>query len=76
MQLSHEAQTILNCAVEKDYGQPTPVLSRRVAGALRGLIQEYAVHAYVTENNSKKWRRIIDVNDVFKIINQLDNHTM
>ena len=34
-ELSPAAQAVVNGAIELDYGAPTPVLFRRLAGALR-----------------------------------------
>lgn len=35
--LSPAAQAVVNAAIELDYGQPTPVLYRRLAAALRAV---------------------------------------
>lgn len=73
-ELPPKAQAIVNAAIEKDYGQATPFLLRRLAGALRATIQECAVLEHVVTPEGKEKKVIIYVDDLFNIINQLENH--
>lgn len=72
-ELPPTAQAIVNAALEQDYGQATPVLLRRLAGALRAVIQECAVLECIYPDPKEK-EVIIYVNDLFDIINQLEDH--
>lgn len=73
-ELPPKAQAIVNAALEQDYGQATPVLLRRLAGALRATIQECAELEHVVTPESKDKKVIIYADELFNIINQLENH--
>ena len=40
-ELSPAARAVVNAAIELDYGQPTPVLYRRLAAALRAAAEPF-----------------------------------
>ena len=53
--LSPAAQAVVNGAIELDYGQPTPVLYRRLAGALRAAADQVVPEYETTPRGSKIW---------------------